>query len=46
MKNPFALTVSVAAIILVLAFATLGVLSALAGQQSGLDKSSVPTYAR
>jgi hypothetical protein len=40
MKNPFVITASVAAIIVVAALATLGVLSAFAGEKSGLDKSS------
>jgi hypothetical protein len=39
MKNPFVITASVAAILVVAALATLGVLSALAGQKSGLEKS-------
>jgi hypothetical protein len=39
MKNPFVITISVAAIIVVAALATLGVLSAFAGEKSGLDKS-------
>jgi hypothetical protein len=39
MKNPFVITASVAAILVVAALATLGVLSALAGQNSGLQKS-------
>lgn len=38
-KNPYVITASVAAIIVVAALATLGVLSALAGQKSGLEKS-------
>jgi hypothetical protein len=38
-KNPFVITASVAAIIVVAALATLGVLSAFAGQESGLDKA-------
>ena len=38
-KNPFVITASVAAIIVVAALATLGVLSAFAGQKAGLEKS-------
>jgi hypothetical protein len=38
-KNPFVITGSVAAIIVVAALATLGVLSAFAGQKAGLEKS-------
>lgn len=38
-QNPFVITAAVAVVILVAAFATLGVLSAFAGQESGLDKS-------
>jgi hypothetical protein len=38
-QNPFVITAAVAVTILVAAFATLGVLSALAGQKSGLEKS-------
>jgi hypothetical protein len=38
-KNPYVITVSVAALIVVAALATLGVLSAFAGEKSGLEKS-------
>jgi hypothetical protein len=38
-KNPFVITASVVVVILVAALATLGVLSAFAGQNSGLEKS-------
>jgi hypothetical protein len=38
-QNPFVITASVVIVILVAALATLGVLSALAGQKSGLEKS-------
>ena len=38
-KNPFVITASVVAVIIVAALATLGVLSAFAGEKSGLDKS-------
>jgi len=38
-KNPFVITAAVAALIVVAALATLGVLSAVSGQRSGLDKS-------
>ena len=38
-KNPFVITASVAAILVVAALATLGVLSAFAGQKAGLEKS-------
>jgi hypothetical protein len=40
MKKSLAITLAAAALILVLAFATLAVLSAVAGQQSGLDRST------
>jgi hypothetical protein len=39
MKNPFVITASVAAIIVVAALATLGLLAAFKGQNSGLEKS-------
>ena len=39
MKKPFIITASVAALVVVVALATLGVLAALAGEKSGLDKS-------
>jgi hypothetical protein len=39
-KKTLAITLSAAALILILAFATLTVLSAVAGQQSGLEKSA------
>jgi hypothetical protein len=39
-KNAFVITAAVLAIIVVGALATLGVLSALSGQRSGLEKSS------
>ena len=38
-KNPFVITAAVAALIVVAALATLGVLSAIAGEKSGLEKS-------
>jgi len=38
-QNPFLITASVVVVIVVAALATLGVLSALAGQASGLEKS-------
>jgi len=38
-KNPFVITAAAVAVILVAALATLGVLSAFAGEKSGLDKS-------
>ena len=38
-KNAFVITAAVIAIIVVAALATLGVLSALRGQRSGLEKS-------
>jgi hypothetical protein len=38
-QNPFVITAAVAVTILLAALATLGVLSALAGQKSGLEKS-------
>jgi hypothetical protein len=38
-KNPFVITASVAAILVVAALATLGVLSAFAGEKAGLEKS-------
>ena len=38
-QNPFVITGAVAALVVVVALATLGVLSAFAGQKSGLDKS-------
>jgi hypothetical protein len=38
-KNPLVITVAVAAIVVVAALATLGVLSAFSGQSSGLEKS-------
>jgi hypothetical protein len=40
MKKSLAVTIAVAAVILVTAFAALAVLTALAGQKSGLEKSS------
>jgi hypothetical protein len=40
MKKSLAITCAAAAVILVLAFAALTVLSALAGQKSGLEKSN------
>ena len=40
MKKSLAITLAAAALILVAAFAALTVLTALAGQQSGLDRSS------
>ena len=40
MKKSLAITLAAAALILVAALAALTVLSALAGQQSGLEKSS------
>ena len=42
-KRSLAITLSATILILVLAFAALGVLSAVAGQQSGLDKSRCAT---
>ena len=39
MKKTLAITLAAAALILVLAFATLTVLTAAAGQKSGLEKS-------
>jgi hypothetical protein len=39
-KNPFVITAAVAVLIVVAALATLGVLSAFAGEKSGLDKAS------
>jgi hypothetical protein len=38
-KSPFVITASVVAIIAVAALATLGVLSAFAGEKAGIDKS-------
>jgi hypothetical protein len=38
-KNPFVITAAVAALVVVAALATLGVLSAFAGEQSGLDRA-------
>jgi hypothetical protein len=38
-KNPFFITAAVVAIIIVAALATLGVMSAVGGQRSGLEKS-------
>ena len=38
-KNPLVITLAIAALIVVAALGTLGVLSALTGQQSGLEKS-------
>jgi hypothetical protein len=38
-QNPFIITASVGILIVVAALATLGVLSAFAGQKSGLEKS-------
>ena len=38
-KNPLLITLAIAALIVVAALGTLGVLSALAGQKSGLEKS-------
>ena len=38
-KNPFVITAAVVAIVVVAALATLGVLSAFAGEKSGLEKS-------
>ena len=38
-KNPFVITAAVVALIVVAALATLGVVSAIAGQRSGLEKS-------
>jgi hypothetical protein len=38
-QNPFVISAAIAVVILVAAFATLGVLAAFAGQQSGLEKS-------
>ena len=40
MMKSLAITVAVAAVILIAAFATLAVLSAIAGQESGLEKST------
>ena len=42
MKKSLAITLAIAALILVAAFASLTVLSALAGQQSGLEQSRIP----
>jgi hypothetical protein len=39
-KNPYVITAAAVAVILVAALATLGVLSALAGQKSGLDQAA------
>jgi hypothetical protein len=36
-KNPFLITAAVAALVVIAALATLGVLSAFAGERSGLD---------
>jgi hypothetical protein len=38
-QNPFIISAAVAALVLVAALATLGVLAAFAGQKSGLEKS-------
>jgi hypothetical protein len=38
-QNPFVITAAVAALIVVAALATVGVLSAFAGEKSGLDKA-------
>ena len=45
MKKTLAITLAAVALILVLAFATLTVLSAVAGQESGLEKSAQPAAA-
>jgi hypothetical protein len=45
MKKSLAITLSATVLILVLALAVLGVLTAVAGQQSGLDKSRCGTQA-
>jgi hypothetical protein len=42
-KNPLVITLAIAALIVLAALGTLGVLSALAGQQSGLEKSGQST---
>jgi hypothetical protein len=39
LRKSLAVTLSIAALIVVLAFAIVGVLAAVSGQQSGLDKS-------
>ena len=44
MKKSLAITLAAAALILVAAFATLTILTAVAGQQSGLEKST-PVHA-
>jgi hypothetical protein len=38
-KNPFVITAAVVTVIIVAALATLGVMSAVGGQNSGLEKS-------
>jgi hypothetical protein len=38
-KNPLVITLAIAALIVIAALGTLGVLSALAGQKAGLEKS-------
>jgi hypothetical protein len=42
-KNPLVITLAIAALIVVAALGTLGVLSALTGQKSGLEKSGRST---
>jgi hypothetical protein len=42
-KNPLVITLAIAALIVVAALGTLGVLSALKGQKSGLEKSGRST---
>jgi hypothetical protein len=42
-KNPLVITLAIAALIVVAALGTLGVLSALMGQKSGLEKSGRST---
>jgi hypothetical protein len=39
LKNPFVITGAIAVLIVVAALAVLGLMSALAGQQSGLDRA-------
>jgi hypothetical protein len=43
-QNPFVITAAVAVTILVAAFATLGVLSALAGQHHGLEQAGCKVH--
>jgi hypothetical protein len=46
MKKSLAITLAAAALILVAAFATLAVLTAIAGQESGIEKSTAGNCAK